>query len=81
MSLKVGPYSINKGLSDVIDQPSQNSQVFGISRDADVSALSCETLTPFILADFLFNYCFPVGAGWVVKQKNQHYSNYWLTMK
>lgn len=56
------PYSINKDPSDKIwipDKSSQNLQVFSISHNADVTVLSCETLTPFILAAFLLITALP----------------------
>lgn len=59
---EVGPDSINKDLSDEIwipDKRSQNSQVFSISHNADVTVLSCETLTPFILPAFLLITALP----------------------
>lgn len=56
-----------------------NSQV--LSPNALRDCIEPQDSDTIHLSRFSFNYRSPMGTSGVVKQRNQHYSNYWLAMK
>lgn len=68
-------------IAQVSGQPLYGIQLAGIIWQCWCDCIEPRDSDTIHLSRFSFNYRSPMGTSGVVKQRNQHYSNYWLTMK